>query len=289
MTERMITLANGHHIWTRTVSGGAGLPLLILHGGPGAGHDYVEPYEALARDRPVIFYDQLGCGRSDKPDNRALWTIERFADEVDEVRTALGMTRCHLLGQSWGGMLAVEYLLRQPAGLQSAVLASAAASIPEIAENLPPFIALMSADDQATLHLHTKNRTFDHPEFQAAALRFYQRFLCHLDPWPDCLMRTVANGTGNAVAEAMQGPSEFEYLGNLRYWNRIPDLGRIAVPTLITCGRHDFLGPSSATLAKGIAGSRSVIFENSSHCPHLEEPEAHFACVADFLADAERA
>ena len=233
MTERMIALANGHQIWTRTVPGGPGLPLLILHGGPGAGHDYVEPYEALARDRPVIFYDQLGCGRSDKPDNRALWTIERFADEVDEVRTALGLTRCHLLGQSWGGMLAVEYLLRQPAGVQSAVLASGAASMPEIASDLPNLIALMLPEDQTALRVHTKNGTFDDPEFQAASQRFYQKFMCRLDPWPDCLMRTVANSTGNPSAEAILGPSEFEILGNLRYWNRIPDLGGIAVPTLI--------------------------------------------------------
>lgn len=288
MTERMITLANGHHIWTRTVSGGAGLPLLILHGGPGAGHDYMEPYEALARDRPVIFYDQLGCGRSDKPDNRALWTIEHFADEVDEVRAALGLTRCHLLGQSWGGMLAVEYLLRQPAGVQSAVLASGAASMPEFAEYLPRFIALMSAEDQATLHVHIQNGTFDHPDFQGASLRFYQRFLCHLDPWPDCLMRTVVNGTGNPKEIAILGPSTFDILGNLRYWNRIPDLGGIAVPTLITYGRHDYFGPSSATLAKGIVDSQLVIFEGSAHFPHLEEPEAHFASVAAFLAEAER-
>ena len=88
--ERRIELANGHSVWTNTTGAGPGLPLLLLHGGPGAGHDYLEPIEGLASDRPVIFYDQLGCGKSDKPDNRALWTIERFCEEVDEVRAALG-------------------------------------------------------------------------------------------------------------------------------------------------------------------------------------------------------
>ena len=127
--ERRVELSSGHEIWTKTVGGGPRIPLLLLHGGPGGGHDYLEPLEALSSDRPVIFYDQLGCGKSDMPKNRALWTIERFADEVQEVRDALGLERCHMLGQSWGGWLGIEYMLRQPAGLQSFVLASTSASV----------------------------------------------------------------------------------------------------------------------------------------------------------------
>ena len=115
--ESRLTLRNGHKVWTKIVGDGSGIPLLLLHGGPGAGHDYLEPLAALGDERPVIFYDQLGCGKSDIPDNSALWTIERFADEVDEVREQLGIDRCHLLGQSWGGWLGLEYVLRIPPGL----------------------------------------------------------------------------------------------------------------------------------------------------------------------------
>jgi proline-specific peptidase len=101
---------DGYQVWYRRVGHG-GIPLLLLHGGPGAGHDYLEPLEALATDRTVVFYDQLGCGKSDQPDDRSLWRMERFVAEVDTVRRALYLERMHLLGQSWGGWLAIEYLL----------------------------------------------------------------------------------------------------------------------------------------------------------------------------------
>src|SRR5215217_3558120 len=119
---------DGYRVWYRQVGSGE-VPLLLLHGGPGAGHDYLEPLEALSVDRTVVFYDQLGCGRSDKPDDRSLWRMERFVSEVDAVRRALGLERVHLLGQSWGGWLAIEYMLSRPRGILGLVLASNSASI----------------------------------------------------------------------------------------------------------------------------------------------------------------
>ena len=110
--ERRVELSNGHRVWTKSVGDGPGLPHILLHGGPGDGHDYLEPLEALGSDHPVIFHDQLGCRRSEKPENWTLWTIELIADEVQEVRDALGLGRCHLFGQSWGGWLGIKYLLR---------------------------------------------------------------------------------------------------------------------------------------------------------------------------------
>jgi proline-specific peptidase len=123
-----------------------GIPLLLLHGGPGAGHDYLEPLAALAADRQIVFYDQLGCGRSDQPDDRSLWRLERFVAEVDTVRRALNLEQMHLLGQSWGGWLAIEYLLTHPPGVVSLVLASTSASIPQfVAEAAHLKAALPSA------------------------------------------------------------------------------------------------------------------------------------------------
>lgn len=219
MSEQMVELANGHRIWTKTIPGGPGLPALIVHGGPGAGHDYLESYEALAVDRPVVFYDQLGCGRSDHPQNLSLWTIERFAQEITEVRAALGLGQCHILGQSWGGFVLVEYLVGRPSGIMSAVLASTSASIPQLGTTLTPMFAVLSGEDQAALAVHDAAGDFAHPDFQQATMRFYQTFLCRLDPWPDCIMRTIANSNRSPTVMPMIGPTEFNVLGNMRYWN----------------------------------------------------------------------
>lgn len=290
MSERMITLRNGHKIWSRTVEGGPGIPLLLLHGGPGAGHDYLEPLRGLAAERPVIFYDQLGCGRSDKPDNRALWTIERFADEIDEVRDALGLHTCHVLGQSWGGWLGIEYMLRQPKGLVSFVLASTSASIPQFAAECERLIEGLPEALRRKLACWGARGAYDHPEYLEAADAFYARHVCRLPEWPECMQRTARNLDHNVVYDTINGPNEFTTIGNLRYWNRIPDLHRITLPVLITYGGYDELGEACATtLNEGIAGSRKVMFANSAHVAHIEEAEAYLACVADFLRKTEAA
>lgn len=282
--ERMVELEIGHKVWTKTVGGGPGLPLLLLHGGPGAGHDYLEPLEALGTDRPVIFYDQLGCGKSDKPDNRALWTIERFCDEVQEVRDALDLKPCHILGQSWGGWLGIEYLLRQPLGLASFVLASTSASIPEFSAYCDRLISELPDVHRNALQYHGPRGEFDHEAYSAAEEVFYSRHLCRMEVWPDCLKRTGENVHNNQVYLTINGPNEFTTIGNLRYWNRIPDLGQIKTPCLITCGRYDELGPNcAATMQQGIPNAETVIFENSAHVAHLEETEAYNTCVSEFL------
>lgn len=284
--ERWITLRNGYRIWSKTVGEGAGTPLLTLHGGPGAGHDYLEPLEALAVDRPVIFYDQLGCGKSDRPDARPLWTIERFAAEIDEVRAALGLKTIHLLGQSWGGWLAVEYLARKPKGLKSCVLASTSASIPLFARECDRLIAGLPKAMQRALAEHGASGDYSHPDYQAAMKEFYARHLCRLKPWPACLERSVVNLDGNQVYDTINGPNEFTTIGNLRYWDRTASLATVKTPVLITCGRYDELGPVCARAMKAkLQNARMKVFRNSAHVAHIEEPEAYRAAVARFLKD----
>ena len=283
--ECWLELSNGHKVWTKTVGSGPGLPLLLLHGGPGGGHDYLEPLEALSSDRPVIFYDQLGCGKSDMPENRALWTIERFADEVQEVRDALGLERCHMLGQSWGGWLGIEYMLRQPAGLQSFVLASTSASVPQFSAECDRLISKLPQEHREALQYHGARAEFEHEAYSAAEAVFYSRHLCRLEEWPDCILRTIENLHHNTVYETINGPNEFTTIGNLRYWNRTPDLGQIKIPVLIPCGRHDELGPACATtLHEGLSNAEMVIFEKSAHVSHIEEPEAYRELISQFLA-----
>jgi proline-specific peptidase len=184
----------GYRTWYRVVGDGeepGKLPLLCLHGGPGGTHDYLEPLEGMAgTGRRAIFYDQLGCGRSDLPDDPSLWTVELFVDEVGAVREALGLDRVHLFGNSWGGMLAMEYALTQPAGLESLVLASAPASIPQWVEETGRLRAQLPAEVKAVLDRREAAGTTDDPEYGEAAMVFNRRHVCRVDPWPDCVQRS---------------------------------------------------------------------------------------------------
>jgi proline-specific peptidase len=279
----------GGNVWYRRLGRGNATPILLLHGGPGAAHDYLEPLaERLAEHRTVVVYDQLGCGRSDAPDNDALWTVDRSVAEVDQVRTALGLDRCHLLGQSWGGWLAVDYMVREPEGIVGLVLASTSASIPQFMAEARTLIEQLPEPHSSTLITLGDRGEYDHPDYQAAVEVFYRRHLCRADPWPEALMRSVTQMDGNRVYLVMNGPTEFDVIGRLREWDRTAELGRIGVPTLITCGRYDELTPAcSQTLLDGIPDARLEIFEESAHVAHLEEGGRYADVVEAFLEDVE--
>jgi proline-specific peptidase len=275
----------GGRVWYTRLGAGDATPLLVLHGGPGCGHDYLAALgEALAADRPVVLYDQLGCGRSEQPDDESLWTIDRFADEVDAVRAALGLERIHLLGQSWGGWLALEYMTRGTTGVERLVLASTSASIGESERAGLLLLDQMPEPQRTVLIAGDESGDHDTPEHEAALGEYYRRHGCRLDPWPPALLASVANMDGNAAGLTMFGPAEFVVTGPLASWDRTADLGRVDVPTLITVGRYDQIPLACAeTLHAGIPGSHLVVFEQSGHVAHLEEPEAYVAAVRDFL------
>ena len=283
--ERRIEVTGGN-VWSARAGPREGIPVLLLHGGPGAASDYMLPLaERLAEHRGVVVYDQLGCGRSEHPDDPSLWTVERAVEELDQVRAALGLDRCHLLGQSWGGWLAIEYMTGRPAGIDRLVLASTSASIPEFTAGARGLIeALPEPHRTALIDLGAKGE-YDHPDYQAAVQEFYRRHLCRADPWPDALVRSTEQMDGNQVYLTLNGPTEFDVIGRLRDWDRTADLHRINVPTLVTCGRYDEIVPScSETITRGIEGARMHVFERSAHCAHLEEPESYAALVEEFLA-----
>lgn len=281
-TEGFVSVEGGR-VWYRSVGSG-GIPLLLLHGGPGAGHDYLEPLEALAAERQVVFYDQLGCGRSDRPDNPALWRIERFVTEVGQVRRALGLSHIHLFGHSWGGWLAIEYLLGKPAGVVSVVLASTSASLPEVIAEIQRLKTQLPHEVREVMDRHEATGDYVNPEYQAAVMEFYRLYLCRLDPWPDCLMRSVVNLDGNQVYLTMNGPNEFTIVGTLKDWERRDRLHEISVPTLVTVGGHDEVPlPCAQTIHNGIRGSKLAVFDLSSHMAMLEETDAYIRQVMDFL------
>lgn len=286
--EGKIQLKNGYRIWYRRIGNGDKIPLLVLHGGPGSGHDYLEPLEKLTKERPVIFYDQLGCGKSDQPDDRSLWRLEHFLRELIEVRSALGLQTVHLLGQSWGGMLAIEYMLTQPQGVTSLILADSCASMPQLRKEIKYLRSQLPEKIIETLERFEATGDYRNPEYRAAVGQFYKRHVYRLFTMQDCLLRTTENLKNNPVYETMNGPNELVITGNLRDWDRTDQLTKLSVATLIMAGRYDEVSPAcSETLHQGIADSQIVIFEESSHLPHIEEQEKYLSTVSGFLSQAD--
>lgn len=281
----------GYKVWYRIVGKNEDtrkLPLLCLHGGPGAAHDYLEPLEAIAETgRQIIFYDQLGCGKSDQPHDPSLWTLNLFLEELATIREKLGLEHLYIIGQSWGGMLAMEHALTQAPGIKGLILASAPASIPQWVAEANRLRSELTSDIQETLLRHEQDGTTNAPAYTDAMMVFYRKYVCRMETWPDCLNRTLEQMERNPeVYHTMFGPSEFYVTGNLKNWDISDRLGEIRIPTLITSGRYDECTPAIAeTVHKGIRNSKWVIFENSGHEAHIEESKRYFRVLNEFLCD----
>ena len=280
----------GGNVWYKTIGEG-GIPLLCLHGGPGMAHDYINPLADLADERMVVFYDQLGCGRSERPDDTSLWTIERSVAEVAAVREALGLERMHLFGNSWGGWLALQYTLDRQPSLESLIISSSPPSVERAVREMNVLRHRLPADAQEALDQAEATGVFDGPDYLAAVMVFYKRHLCRADPWPPNVEYSMGEGFGSGPYLTMWGPSEFgPVTGNLDGWDITARLGEIRVPTLLTVGRHDEMWPSHmADMQAGIPGSELVVFEESSHMAFVEEREGYIATVRDFLHRVEAA
>jgi L-proline amide hydrolase len=266
-------------------------PLVLLHGGPGAAHDYLESVAELSADtgRACVLYDQLGCGRSQHlPDAPAdFWTVELFRRELSTVVQQLGIAASyHVLGQSWGGMLGMEHALEHPPGLRSLVVANSPASLELWVSEATRLRELLPPEVQDALKRHEAAGTTDCPEYEQAVMRFYERHLCRI-PFPDALQRTFAQlAEDPTVYHTMNGPSEFHVIGSLRGWDITPRLGGVRVPVLVISGEHDEATPAVVRpLVEAIPDVRWELIEGASHSTHLEEPERFLGLVAEFLAD----
>jgi proline-specific peptidase len=276
----------GGRVWYRR-EGADGVPLVCLHGGPGFPHDYIANLFALADERPVLMYDQLGCGRSDRPQDPSLWRLVRFVEELHVVRTSLGIEEMHLLGQSWGGLLAIEYALAYPAAIRSLTLASAVVSVPDWLGDAQRLLDGLPAETLAVIRDHEARGFTACLEYQAAVLEYWRLHLCRLRPWPDELERAFS-GFGTTVYEAMWGPSEFTCTGTLRGYDATPRLEQLSMPTWLTCGRHDEATPeANERYAALLPAARLTVFEDSSHTAHLEEAGRYRELLSAFLDDVE--
>ncbi|WP_202964644.1 proline iminopeptidase-family hydrolase [Inquilinus limosus] len=259
--------------------------VLCLNGGPGLPCDYLRDAHSCLIDKGyrVVAFDQLGTGASDRPTDPALWTITRYVAEVETVRKALGLGRVHLLGHSWGGWLSVEYALTHPEALKTVILEDTAADIPHLIGELERLRAALGPETVAMMQRHEAEGTLDHPVYQAAITILNHRHVCRLDHWPAPVKRSLDDWNMGPYG-TIQGPNEFLYTGNLKDWNRLPDMHRIKVPVLITCGEHDELTPACALRMKlALPNARLHVFPNSSHMPFYEEPHAYYPVLLDFL------
>jgi len=277
----------GYRTWFRIVGDlGSATPLLALHGGPGSTHNYFAPLEALAPERPVVLYDQIGCGNSDRPTDID-WTVDVFRDEVVAVRDQLGLERIHLLGTSWGGMLALEHVLSGARGIVGLILSSTLASVDQWAAEQMVLRNALPADVVEVLDRHEAAGTYDDPEYERAMDVYFDRHF-YRGPQPREELERMAAGRAPNVYHAMQGPNEWTVTGALKGWDVRDRLHELDVPTLVVRGRYDMCTDAiAAALVNGIRGAREVVLEHSSHTPALEESDRYLQVVGDFLTDAE--
>jgi proline iminopeptidase len=272
---------------------GSGEQTLVgLHGGPGADHRYLSRLGELADDGlQVLLYDQLGSGKSDRPDVHSLWVVPRFVEELESVRRELGLGRMHLFGQSWGGILALQYALDHPEGVRSLILSNTGASVPEIFRGMTRWRLELGPDVYTKMAMLEGQDKIDTPEYDALVKQLLARHLRRSTPFDidrsirefDEIMVPLMD-LGPAYFQ-MWGPHEFQLTGTLADWDVTDRLGEIEAPTLILCGWYDECDIAChRTMAEGIRDNEFVIFGNSSHCVILEkEADAYLAVIKDFV------
>lgn len=287
--QRQPIEVEGHRLMTYSLGSGPQV-LLLVHGGPGCPSAYLrESHHALAQPgRRLVTWDQLGCGESDRPRDERLWTLARSVRELDAVRQGLNLGRVDLLGQSWGGVLGLEYLLGHGDAVRRFVAADTAFDLPRMQRGFERKKQALGEDTCNMMARHEAEGSTDHPEYQAAVTLLMYRHVCRLHPWPDSLLWCMQN-LGRDIFSRMFGPYFFQCTGNLREWNRMDALWDLQTPVLLVHGEHDYILPEIASMARDrLPRGRLAYFPGCSHMPFFEAPERYLAEVQAFL-DAEGA
>ncbi len=265
----------------------------MIHGGPGLTSSYLDNFTALSETRPVFTWDQLDCGRSDRPNDPALWTLERFVEELELVRAALTPGPVHVLGHSWGATLAMEWLIDQaPAGIASVIFASPCLSTPRWIEDTRALVAQLSPEAQAAIAEAERTGEFHTPGYQAAAWGewIHAHIVRQLPPEAiGSLLGSLAEVNANLeLLEHMWGPSDFTVTGSLRNYDRTADLGNLSMPVLFHCGEFDEARPDTVREQAALTPNAGVaIIPGAGHLTMIDAPEQANNAIRDFLARVE--
>ncbi len=278
----------GGKVWCLVVGENDKIPLIVLHGGPGYPHDYLEPLQLLGSFRTVIFYDQLGCGKSDRPAEQSLWRIPRFVEELRIVCERFAPGGAHVLGHSWGTILALEFALKMPQLLKSAIFASPCISIPRWEADSHLLRRKLPQALQFVLHQCEKEGDFQSTEYQLATLEYYKRFVYGMAELPEYVGK-ANEGFSPEVYHKMWGPNEFFVQGTLAHYDNREGLAKLSVPSLFTCGREDEATPEATRWYQELTPhAQLAVFENSAHMPHITEAAAYRSLLDEFMNRVER-
>lgn len=273
----------GGRVWYKIVGKGNKTPLVLLHGGPGVPSYYLNPLAELSDERPVIFIDQLGCGRSDRITDTTLMTIDSYVKELQEIKSSLGLKDFYLFGHSWGTMLAVEYYFDHPEGIKGLILCGPALDVHRWSKDADTLIAALPDSIQSAININEKNGTYDSPGYQQAMDYYYKLYLARKQPW-SADIDSAFSQTGENVYMHMDGPSEFTLTGNLKNFNITGELGRIKVPTLFMGGQYDEARPSTVRYyASLVPKSEVAIIPGAGHLCMQDNPDSTNNAIRNFL------
>jgi proline iminopeptidase len=283
---RMIPVMGGKYkVWTKRMGSGA-IKVLLLHGGPGFTHQYLEAMESFLPEAGIemYYYDQLGCGNSDKPEDLSLWEIPRFVEEVEEVRLGLGLEKFVLYGQSWGGMLSIEYALKYQHNLRALVISNMTAGIQSYLKRIGEVAKKLDHVSLAALHVLEAMEDYDSPEYQRIMMdELYPIAMCRCKPWPEPVTRAFRDAN-LTIYNYMQGKSEFVVTGTFKDWERWDDLHKITVKTLTLGAENDTMDPEDIRkMATLMPNATSAICPDGSHLAMWDDQAVYFEHLLGFL------
>ncbi len=279
------------NVWTKRIGNNPKIKVLLLNGGPGATHEYFECFENFlpAEGIEFIYYDQLGCGNADNPNDTAMWDLARYVEEVEQVRKALKLdnTNFYLLGHSWGGILAMEYATKYQNNMKGLIISNMMASCPEYGKYADEVLAKqMNPEVLAEIMKIEANKDFSNPRYMELLIpNFYEKHVLRFPSkdWPEPVNRSLGK-TNQSLYVTMQGPSEFGISGKLEKWDRKADLKNVKIPTLVIGAKHDTMDPKHMEEISKILPNGSYLFcPKGSHMAFYDDQKTYFSGLISFL------